>query len=563
MLAVCAVRAGTGAPPSFARTTPLALAPQHLGLPGVPVKTLSGDFDRDGVRDLAVVVASTSWGESGYSEPMQVDASGTFVDVLTVVPTLFDRRQLLVFRGLEKGGFSTAPDQLDLPPSVHALEAGPSGAPLVVWTDEGLGEVRFSSSGGPELLPRVAARSLLGGSRSFVPQSGLARDLDGDGERDLLVPEEGGLALFLGSPGGIALAPVTLLAPPESFTPPAAADAKKGDEKISVSERRELERSRRAKREVPLPESVDLDGDRLPDLLYRDPEARGKHLRARRNLGGGRFGSFFDPLAGATLPEHEEIAWVGDLDGDGGAELVVQEELENKDESMRAELREAKRPRSLLRVHAVDRLGRWNPEPRSKFEIEGYLFDSGGDDGSEGAAGARFELPSGVRDLDGDGRLDLVAIRLDFSLFEAMRVMTTHTIRLGLDFAIYHQGPGLRFSPVSGLDLSGEMKLRLDDVSLGQISSFAGDFDGDGRAEFVQLGHGRRVTIHRGQAEARYAPDPDLAVTLDQEPADVALVAVRDLDGDGRSDLAVTQPVGRGDVGARAVLELYLSRGGP
>ena len=164
-----------------------------------------------------------------------------------------------------------------------------------------------------------------------------------------------------------------------------------------------------------------------------------------------------------------------------------------------------------------------------------------------------------MRDLDGDGRLDLVALTLDFSLFEAMRVLATKSIKLGLDFGIYRQGEGLAFRPVTGLDLAGELRLRLDSLALGQLSSFSGDFDGDGRADFLQLGRGRKVTIHRGQPGARYAPEPDLVITLEREPLDATLVTVSDLDGDGRSDLAVTQPIGGKAIGARAALDLYLS----
>jgi len=104
-------------------------------------------------------------------------------------------------------------------------------------------------------------------------------------------------------------------------------------------------------------------------------------------------------------------------------------------------------------------------------------------------------------------------------------VLATKSIQLGLDFGIYRQGEGLSFRPVTGLDLAGELRLRLDSVSLGQLSSFSGDFDGDGRADFVQLGRGRKVTIHRGQPGARYAPEPDLVITLEREPLDAALVA--------------------------------------
>jgi hypothetical protein len=44
----------------------------------------------------------------------------------------------------------------------------------------------------------------------------------------------------------------------------------------------------------------------------------------------------------------------------------------------------------------------------------------------------------------------------------------------------------------------------LNNLKLGSLAEFAGDFDGDGRADFVHLGRGKEVTIHRGQAGCRY-----------------------------------------------------------
>ncbi|MBP9143120.1 MAG: VCBS repeat-containing protein [Thermoanaerobaculia bacterium] len=585
----------------------LALRHQRLELPGVPVLSLAVDLDRDGRRDLAVVVASTSWGEVGIEEPMQVDEEGTFVDVLTVVPTVLDRRELLVFLGLAEGvgaastgapsgpnAYAAAPLRLELPPCVHAVAAGPAAAPLVAWTDDGVAEVVLVGEGdnpsegatgaiepigatGPslELVPRIAARTIFAGSTSFLARSGLIDDLDGDGDSDLFVPVAGGLEVYLATPEGLSATAATLVAPPEDEA--GASEAGAEAERAGRSARRSLG----VVADILLPQVLDLNGDRLPDLLFRDPERAGSGVRGRLNLGEGRFGPVFDPLpgwavatvaAGATAASESasekkkeeapsrEVAWLGDLEGDGPAEVVTSEEIPNAKDSMRAELAEAKRPHARIRVHALGGDGRWNPAPKAEFTVEGYVFEGGGRrEGGEDEEGGGFSLPGGVLDLDGDGRLDLVALTLDFSLFEAMRVLATKSIKLGLDFRVYRQGEGLSFRPVTGLDLAGELRLRLDSLALGQLSSFSGDFDGDGRADFLQLGRGRKVTIHRGQPGARYAPEPDLVVTLEREPLDAALVTVADLDGDGRSDLAVTQPIGGKAIGARAALDLYLS----
>lgn len=580
--------------PLSAGPAKLALAHQRLELPGVPVLTLAVDLDRDGRRDLAVVVASTSWGEVGIEEPMKVDDEGTFVDVLTVVPTVLDRRELLLFPGAAggfasapggfasaPGGFAAVPLRFELPPSVHAIAAGPEAAPLVAWTDDGVAEIVLAEAATAEggsateltLVPRVVARTIFAGSSSFLARPGLTDDLDGDGDPDLLVPVAGGLEVHLSTPQGISALAASVVTPPEDEEPPVAAAAGPGE-----PEPRRSRRQHGIHAEIALPEVIDLNGDRRPDLLYRDRESSGDGIRVRPGLGEGRFGVAYDPLPGwSDAPEpageasggkkktdapSREVVWLGDLDGDGMAEVVTSQDLPNEKDSMRAELAEAKRPHARIRVHALGADGRWTPAPKAEFTIEGYVFESGGgSDESDDGEGIGFSLPAGVRDLDGDGKLDLVALSLDFSLFEAMRVLTTKSIKLGLDFGIYRQGQGLSFRPVPDLDLAGELRLRLDSLALGQLSSFAGDFDGDGRADFVQLGRGRKVTIHRGQPGAIYAASPDLAITLEREPLDVALVAVTDLDGDGRSDLAVTQPIGGKAIGARAALDLYLSGG--
>ena len=90
---------------------------------------------------------------------------------------------------------------------------------------------------------------------------------------------------------------------------------------------------------------------------------------------------------------------------------------------------------------------------------------------------------------------------------------------------------------------------------------FGGDFDGDGRADFVQMGRGRDVSIHRGREDCSYATRPDTVLRLEEEPRDLGLVQIRDFDGDGRADLAVIQPEVPDEptVSATTRLDLYLS----
>jgi len=529
---LCLAVALVAAAPGDARE--IALARQRLPLGGAPAALFAVDLDRDGRRDLALVVASTEWGQIGIEESQEIDELGTYVEVLTVIPALFDRRELVLHRGVEGGGYEPEPLRLELPESVHAVFEGPSAEPLLAWTDDGVAAFALRD-GALALEPRIAAPSPIAGSRDFLSDLRLAHDLDGDGERDLLVPVEDGYQVHLATPAGLAEEPAS------SFPAPLA-------ERLPGDPRHYAQGS---VRHLPIPIVLDLDGDRRPELVFRNHDAKWNEMRVLANLGGGRFGPPVDPLAGRERDAEPDVVWMGDLDGDGRGEIVTAEELEPESDSMRAEMAYAKRPRNRYGVHALGPDLVWNPEPRLRFEAEGYIFE--GD--------SQVPLPLGVRDLDGDGRLDLVAMSLDFSMLQALRVVTARSIRLGLDFEPNCQLPDGSFRAMPGQDLGGKFTLRLERLRLGQLSSFSGDFDGDGRADFLQLGRGRRALVRRGNEGCRYPEAAEATIELEAEPADLALVRVVDLDGDGRSDLAVTQPPPAGEPGGRGWLDLYLSGG--
>jgi hypothetical protein len=134
---------------------------------------------------------------------------------------------------------------------------------------------------------------------------------------------------------------------------------------------------------------------------------------------------------------------------------------------------------------------------------------------------------------------------------------------VGLDFHVWCQEKDGGFRPVKGLDLSGTFRVDLNDLRVSQLSLFSGDFDGDGRADFVQIGRGKRVTIHRGRPDCSFPADPDMAFDLREEPRDLSLVRIRDLDGDGRADLYVINPQRAVEEGfvPPVRMDLYLSGG--
>jgi hypothetical protein len=530
-----------------------------LPLPGAPSAVVAADVDGDGRRDLAVVVAYTRWSQIEIEESVTMDDIEGLVEVLTVIPSLVERREIRVFPGRADGGFGPGSIALPVDASFLTVEAGPPGLPVVAMTDDGLSVLRMKpGASAPDLSWEkvLNERSVLAGTSTFLPNLGLVRDVDGDGRADVLFPTSEGVSVYLSTGTGLQSSPAERVRFP-----------------FDDLQRRE---SDPLVRRYPLPELRDVDGDHKPDLVLFHASGGLRGFRVLRNLGGGRFGEPLAPLG--DVQEDRETrsegaarvpvpAWFGDLDGDGRAEYVTQEEKEvGENAGMREEMRAAKRPHFTYRLHRSRADLTMEPKPYQQFEVEGYALGDGDDGGSNDSDGADFRLPGGFQDLNGDGKQDLIVITLDFSMLQAVKIMTVQRIGIGLDFHLWCQAGG-GFKPVRGLDLSGKFNLNLNNLKIGHISQFEGDFDGDGRPEFVQMGRGRAVSIHRGRQDCGYSATPDLALQLEDEPRDLNLAQVRDLDGDGLSDLLVIQPQPPRRSDDKSVtlpvrLDLYLSGGG-
>ena len=192
-------------------------------------------------------------------------------------------------------------------------------------------------------------------------------------------------------------------------------------------------------------------------------------------------------------------------------------------------MKEAKRPLHEYRLYRLDQKLQVAKEPYLTFTAQGYpfLFDWLG------------ESNGGFVDLDGNGRLDLVTADLDFSLWQLPKILMARTIGLGLDFHVWAQQPDGTFREVKASRVRGKLKVNLRQVKLTEFAQFGGDYDGDGRIDFISLGGGRKVSIHRGQEGAVYPLKPDLTISLHRSPDDTGLIKAPDLDGDGHSDLLV------------------------
>lgn len=527
---VCLCLSGTAA------ARKLTLRQTSLELPGAPALVLPADVDQDGRLDLVVVVAYTEWDQIDIQEVSEMQGVEGLVEIMTVIPALTDRRELWVFRSTEAGDYELLGEVLPLELSILSLAATSDGSVILALTDRGISVLRIGEDdAGPHLVlePWIDRRPVMAGSGVFLPNLELLHDLDSDGKSDLLVPTRDGLAIVLG-PLGQAPGNLSSL-----VRLPGEQNRINGEVIL----------------QYPLPVIGLVDGDGLPDLLVPDLSRGWRRFHVLRGAGAGTFESAIR-LPAIDDAEAHPIVYFGDLDGDEIAEFVTEEDLSDDDAGFRKEVRQAKRPPVRYRLHRARRNLEMEAEPYEQFEAVGYSFEEGD---------SEFRLPAGFQDLDGDGRQDLISITLEFSLLKALSILATQRISIGLDFHLWCQDPSGGFQPVEDLDLSGQFRLNLRNLRVGQLSQFAGDFDGDGRVDFVQMGRGRAVTIHRGGEGCRFPSAPDLSIRLLEEPKDLSLVQVRDLDGDGRADLMVTQPEGSRELGVtpRARLDLYMSGGRP
>jgi hypothetical protein len=523
------------APALCAGRPPLSsLRSLSLDLPGAPAAVIPADVDGDGRQDLVIVVASNQWDEVAITESSTMDNVQGLVDVMTIVPAVIDRREVRVYRALP-GGTYAPPLSLALPLSVLSLEAGPPGTPVVALTDEGASVLRLDPPGALRLEPWIADPPVLAGTGSFLGDLGILKDVNGDGLPDLLLPARDGLAVYLARPekGLARKAASRLPVPGEAFR-----------------SANDLEHR------YPLPQVQDVTSDGRPDLIFRDPVKRWRSVWVARNAGQGRFQPAMEVVLGTGDPKAPNPVWLGDLEGDGRAEVVFRQSLDDpKSGGIRKELEKARQPRGRLTFRRLSKDLAPEKAAYRTFDIVGW-----GLEGVE-AEDTEIDFPGGFQDLNGDGRPDIVTVTMDLGVTKLLGSLATRRLNVGLDFHVWCQEKDGGFRQVKGLDLSGTFRLDLNDLRVSQLSLFSGDFDGDGRADFVQIGRGKRVTIHRGRPDCSFPADPDMAFDLREEPRDLSLVRIRDLDGDGRADLYVIHPQRAVEEGfvPPVRLDLYLS----
>ena len=557
----------------------------QLNLPGLPASIQPADLDGDGHDDLVVVVAYNEWDDVAHFEQTSFDGVEELVEVMHVVSALITRRELRLYRGLAEGnGLGPLLTTLDLDASIHALEVvKPSQGPatLIALTDDGLSRIRYDRAQAALVQEALAAvPTRFTGEGRFYTDFRFLFDLDRDGHRDALLPIEDGWTVVPATPSGFAAERATTLRAPEprAIEP---ADETPGDtpQEDTESGDTESEDTSAPWRRPRQPQVRDLNGDGLDELIVLEGHQDFDDAKPRALVARNRGGFRFDPLSilvppaaphaktGASLepaaeePSAEQVVYVGDLDGDGQAVAVLRQQIDRwSDPTIRQEISEFKRPLFGYRLFALGEDLTFRDE-RDAFEASGYNFEGAQSDGQDD--GIDFHLPGGFQDLDGDGRLDLVSINVELSVLPFLtRVLIARSIKVRLDFQVACQQPDGRFEPVENMSLSGRLKINMRRQRVRHLSQFNGDFDGDGRADFVQLGSGRKVIIHHGQPGCRYPSEGETAIVLENKPKHLGLLRILDLNGDDRSDLFVVHPLAKPkpDRSTPVRVDFYLSQ---
>jgi len=280
----------------------------------------------------------------------------------------------------------------------------------------------------------------------------------------------------------------------------------------------------------------DLDGDGKADLAVANGTAGTNTVSVFRNTGSGPGNVSYAAKVDFTTGSQPWSVSVGDLDGDGKADLVVANSAGN--------------------VVSVFR------NTSTGAGIISYA--------------AKVDLPTGIRpqsvsigDLDGDGKADLALANLNSNTVSVFRnTGSTGSISFAakVDFAT---GTAPRSVSIGDLDGDGKADLAVANASSNTVSVFRntssgagsisyaakvdfatgtaprsvsiGDLDGDGKADLAVTNQSSNtVSVFRNTGSAGSINLSSFAAKVDFTTGTSPIsVSIGDLDGDGKADLAV------------------------
>lgn len=489
---------------------------------------------------LAAAIPAASQ-DSGFFQRTQFEFPGTIQDQLLADVDGDGRLDVLIIHGAagdhddhrlaicrqdETKGFLPCVF-MDLPDTARALDVGPldleSGAELVLLTDTGVVASSWGPTGFGAFAPLEGLPTVFAGTDQDVPRPiDLFFDLDGRGGRELILPTLAGPALVRHGEA------------PRVLSSPAAVSYRMGSRSADINSflRRHYQRRITAQYLTPDVFVEDYDGDGRRDVItlldnvvrvFLQDEAGQLPTTASFTLERSTISD--DELSSEFTGEATTFA---QLDGDGRADLIVMKWGSSEERTRMDRSIFFSRPDGTI-----------PDEPDQIVRSESVFPD--------------FD----IRDLNGDGRRDLVIPYFHVAPAQAVRVVTQNAIKIQFRLFLmrpdgrYAQGEGKAFARV---DRRVVLDYHLDILKLvfgnqavptGRISpllDFGADFNGDGYADLAADDGSDHLRIYWGNEDARYASSPDLVVPF-ESTLSYDLV---DADGDGKTDLFAyhgTRPV--------------------
>jgi hypothetical protein len=154
---------------------------------------------------------------------------------------------------------------------------------------------------------------------------------------------------------------------------------------------------------------------------------------------------------------------------------------------------------------------------------------------SEGSASAEVT----IRDVNGDGNLDLIMPSMHISIAAIIRILITRNVPITYNIFLCHDGP--RYPDRPDFEKEVNYKIDLSGESDTQAMTLDGDFNGDKIRDFVLATGDDELSVYlgsKGNSRDLFAKKPVSKVTAD---AFGDLIA-EDLNHDGASDMLLRYP---------------------
>jgi hypothetical protein len=139
-------------------------------------------------------------------------------------------------------------------------------------------------------------------------------------------------------------------------------------------------------------------------------------------------------------------------------------------------------------------------------------------------------------DLDGDGRTELLRMKLRFSLLEVVEFLLTREI--DIQVLVHRYLPDRGFEEKPWIKTQVELPFSFETFRLvGFVPTAHVDFNGDGFPDFVSSGGGDAIEISLGGGERPFA-----APSCRQKLSTAGVIRFGDLEGDGLPDFVIFDP---------------------